>query len=223
MKFRITIFIVLLSMFHTSCFLAMKRSRKINQQLRLHPQTYDVAIVPGVPLKNGAWDSIMKSRVLWSVYLYQQHIIKNIIYSGSAVYSPYYEAISMGLYAQQLGVPPAHIFYDTLALHSTENVYYSYLIAQKNHFKSIALVTDPFQSILLRRFTKKRFKTPIKHLPIDYNIIQKTNYLNPIINAEIAYKKGFTSILQTQSFRKRWRGTRGKNIQFGKKRKLSAL
>jgi len=111
---------------------------------------FDVIIVPGVPFKNGNWDSVMKARVLWSYILYKDGYTKNIIYSGSAVYSPYYEGIIMGLYAEQLGIPKSHIFYETKANHSTENVYYSYLLAQQEGFKSIALASDPFQSSLLR-------------------------------------------------------------------------
>lgn len=70
----------------------------------------------------------------------------------------------MGLYAQQLGIPAQHIFYDTLARHSVENVYYSYLIAKEQGFKIVAIATDPFQSIFLRNFTSTRLGTPIYHL-----------------------------------------------------------
>ena len=91
-------------------------------------KAFDAVIVPGIHFKNGAWDSVMKARVLWSYILYKNGYTKNIIYSGGAVYSPYKEAIIMGLYAQKLGVPKEHIFYDTNARHSTENVYYSILL-----------------------------------------------------------------------------------------------
>lgn len=71
--------------------------------------------------------------------------MKNIIYSGGAVYSPYKESVIMGLFGQKLGIPSKNTFYDTLARHSTENVYYSYLLAKEIGFKSIALGADPFQ------------------------------------------------------------------------------
>ena len=80
-------------------------------------------IVPGIPFNNGNWDSVMKGRVLWSYVLYKNGYTKNVIYSGSAVYSPYFEAVIMGLYAEQLGIPREHIFCETKARHSTENVY----------------------------------------------------------------------------------------------------
>jgi len=51
--------------------------------------------------------------VLWASFLYKQGVIRNIIFSGGAVYTPYYEAKVMGLYAQRLGIPKEHIFYET--------------------------------------------------------------------------------------------------------------
>jgi hypothetical protein len=41
-------------------------------------QTYDLVVVPGVPLENGKWSRTMKARVYWSKYLYDQGIAKNI-------------------------------------------------------------------------------------------------------------------------------------------------
>ena len=174
----------------------------------------DAVIVPGVPFNNGNWDSVMKGRVLWSYILYKNGYTKNVIYSGSAVYSPYYEGIIMGLYAEQLGIPRAHIFYETKARHSTENVYYSYLMAQKQGFKSIALATDPFQSSLLRSFTRKRFESKIYHLPMITDSLALYNHLNPKINPKPAVADTFTSITQKESLWKRLRGTMGKDIDW---------
>ena len=58
---------------------------------------YDVIVVPGVPFENGQWSSIMKGRILWSKYLYDIGIARNVMYSGSAVYTPYNEAEIMAL------------------------------------------------------------------------------------------------------------------------------
>ena len=41
---------------------------------------FDAIIVPGIPFKNGAWDSVMKARVLWSYILYKNGYAKNIIF-----------------------------------------------------------------------------------------------------------------------------------------------
>ena len=124
---------------------------------------YDALIVPGIPFENGNWSFLMKSRVMWSVFLYRQGYAKNLIYSGSAVYSPYVEAKVMAMYAEKMGVPKEHIFVEVNAEHSTENVYYSSLIAKKNGFRKIALATDKFQSRSLAEFLPKiRRKTKLE-------------------------------------------------------------
>ena len=174
----------------------------------------DAIIVPGVPFRNGSWDSVMKARVLWSYILYKDGFTKNVIYSGSAVYSPYYEAMIMGLYAQQLGIPKAHIFCETRARHSTENVYYSYLLAVQQGFTSIGLATDPFQSSLLRGFTRRRFATHIYHLPFIKDSVARYNYLDPQIDPMPASADNFISITDSESWWKRVRGTLGRNIDW---------
>ncbi len=174
----------------------------------------DAIIVPGIPFNNGSWDSVMKGRVIWSYILYKNGYTRNVIYSGSAVYSPYYEGIIMGLYAEQLGIPRAHIFCETKARHSTENIYYSYLLAREQRFKSIGLATDPFQSSLLRSFTRKRFETHIWHLPMNTDSLAAYNYLAPMIDPTSAFTNNFISITESESFWKRLRGTMGKGIDW---------
>jgi uncharacterized SAM-binding protein YcdF (DUF218 family) len=200
------------------CFLILAcASQKAPKQARgnaVKMTAFDALIVPGIPYENNGWDSVMKARVLWSWILYKNGIVKNIIYSGGAVYSPYYEAYVMGLYAQKLGIPAEHIFYDTLAHHSTENVYYSYLLARKLKFKSLALGTDPFQSFMLRGFTRKRFGTPIYHIPFVTDSLKKYNHLEPQIDAHSARALHFVSIKERESFMKRIKGTVGRNIHW---------
>lgn len=175
---------------------------------------FDAIIVPGIPFNNGSWDSVMKARVIWSWVLYNRGIAKNIIYSGDAVYTPYQESVIMGLYAEKLGIPKEHIFCDTIAKHSTENVYYSYLLAKQLGFKSLALATDPFQSFLLKSYTRRRFGTPIYHLPFVTDTLAKYNYLNPKINPDAAKVDEFLSIKEKESFRQRFKGTLGRDIDW---------
>lgn len=187
---------------------------------------FDAVIIPGIPYNGTNWDSVMKARVLWSWILYKNGYTKNVIYSGAAVYTPYQEAIVMGLYGEQLGIPKEHIFYDTIARHSTENVFYSYLLAQKLGFKSLALATDPFQSFLLRSFTRKRFDSPIYHLPFVIDSLAVYNGINPVINPDTAkIKTGWSSIKEQESLRTRLRGTLGKTIDWKPypNRKVGAL
>lgn len=206
-----------------SCAFSLKKSNQAFLKLEKEKPVYDAIIVPGYPFKNGQWDSIMKARVLWSVYLYKNNYTKNIIYSGNAVYSPFYESKIMGLYAQKLGIPTRHILYDTLAKHTTENVYYSYLLSKKNGFKKIALATDPFQSSFMKSYIRKRFASPVEILTINYKVINEMNGTNPSIDSMIAYKEDFKSILSKESFFKRLRGTLGKQIYYGPDGKLGRL
>lgn len=177
-------------------------------------KTFDAIVVPGIPYDGNSWDSLMKARVLWSYSLYKNGMAKNVIYSGAAVYSPYKEAEVMGKYAQELGIPKENIFYDTLAQHSTENVYFSYLLAKQLGFKTIALATDPFQAFMLRGFSKKRFGTPVYHLPFVIDTIKAYSHLRPEIDARDLEVKNFVPITEQLSFFKRFKGTMGKDIDF---------
>jgi uncharacterized SAM-binding protein YcdF (DUF218 family) len=201
----------------SSCALFRPAPHKLYQRAVKH-KPYDAIIVPGVPLRNGTWDSIMKARVLWSVYLYKNGLASNIIYSGNAVYSPYIEAKVMALYAIALGIPAEHIFLEPQALHSTENIYFSYKVAQVQRFKTIALATDPFQASLLYRFTRKRFRTKITPIPILFDTIKTINGVNPKIDLSSAQVDNWKSITETQTKHFRHKGTRGKNIPFEKRR-----
>ncbi|KAA5537536.1 YdcF family protein [Taibaiella lutea] len=207
---------IISALFEFGCVFYKKRPRRLLKEVVENGQTFDAVIVPGAPFKNNTWDSVMKGRVIWSYVLYKNGIVRNVIYSGGAVYSPYYEAKIMGLYAMQLGIPAEHIFYDTMAEHSTENIYYSYGLARNAGFKSIALATDPFQSSMLKAFTKKRFATPVVHLPFVIDSLRQYNYLSPEINPAPAFQKHFKSITERQGFWERLRGTRGKYIPFDK-------
>ncbi len=201
-------------LFWMSCITPRKGpARRYRQAAALAP--FDVIIVPGIPYDGHAWDSVMKARVLWAWILYKNHYTKNVIFSGAAVYTPYKEAYIMGLFAEKIGIPKEHIFYDTMARHSTENVYYSYLKAKELGFKSIALATDPFQSWMLRSYTRKRFSTPIYHLPFITDSLAIYNSANLHISSK-KFKEpdNWTSIKQQEKFRKRFRGTLGKSIDW---------
>lgn len=201
-----------------SCVSVKKRPQRLWNDIVDQQKKFDVIIVPGVPFEDGNWSDIMRSRVLWSVWLYKKGVAKNIIYSGGAVYSPYYEAVIMGLYAQRLGVPKEKIFYEIMAEHSTENVFYSYEIARKEGFKSIALATDPFQSSMLKGFTRKRFGTFIQHVPIIYDSLPEVSY-NLEIDPSPAFTDDFINLREREGFWKRLKGTFGSNIPWKNKNK----
>lgn len=120
----------------------------------------------------------------------------------------------MAAYAVALGIPKEHIFSETRAEHSTGNVYYSYLLARKLGFKKIALASDPFQTRMLRRFTRKKVSDSIDLIPMVEEHLRKMEpeMTDPVINAEPAYRKDFVSLKKREGFWKRLRGTLGKNI-----------
>lgn len=194
------------------CSFSEKTTRRLLAESR--NEIYDVIIVPGVPFENSQWSRTMKARVYWSKYLYERGIARNIMYSGSAVYTPYYEAQIMALYAKAIGIPEDHIYIETKAEHSTENIYYSYRKAKLLGFNKIALASDPFQTKLLKRFTRKRVSPDVRLIPIVFDTLKKMepDMTNPVIDHQQAFKKEFISIIKRENFWKRLRGTRGANL-----------
>jgi len=156
----------------------------------------------------------MKGRVYWSKYLYDRGIGKNIMYSGNAVYTPYFEGEIMALYAKAIGIPPEHIYTELKAEHSTENIYYSYQKAKKLGFDRIALASDPFQSKLLEGFVRKKINPEIGILPmvIDTLNMMDPDMIDPEIDFREAYDPDFVSLTKRENIWKRFQGTRGKNI-----------
>jgi uncharacterized SAM-binding protein YcdF (DUF218 family) len=213
--FYYSIYIIAGLLLITSCAY-FRPKPNILYERALKEQPYDAIIVPGVPFNGLRWDTIMKGRVLWATYLYRKGIAKNIIFSGGAVYSPYYEAKIMALYGEALGIPKKYIFVDTIAEHSTENVYYSYKVAKKQGFKKIAVATDPYQSAKLMGFSRRKFDVDIDHIPFVEDSLRVLSDLNPKIDPSSAKVKDFRSIVETQSKFHRLKGTLGKNIKFGK-------
>src|SRR5690348_13572317 len=85
--------ILAVSLVLTHC--SFKRyAEKSYQQAKKH-KPYDVVIVPGVPYEKENTSAVMKLRVFWSKHLYDSGFTHNIIFSGSAVYTPFVEGIAM--------------------------------------------------------------------------------------------------------------------------------
>ncbi len=182
---------------------------------------FDVVIVPGVPYTDTALGDIFKARILWAKYLYDNKLAKNLIFSGSAVYSPYVEGKVMKIFADSLGIPSKHTFSESKAEHSTENVYYSWLMAKEMGFTNIAVASDPFQILMLKSFIRKR--TPgVNTIPIVFQWIDMKKVL-PKIDPATAVKKHFVSIMEKESFSERFKGTRGKKIKFVSDSKIDSV
>lgn len=198
----------------SACSFTQKTCVKLYEKAAKN-KPYDAIIVPGVPYDNGQWSRTMKGRVYWAYYLYQQGIAKNIIFSGAAVYSPYVESQIMALYAAAIGVPEAHIYAETTAEHSTENLYYSVVLAKKLGFTKVALATDPFQSKLLKKFSN-RLDLHVPIIPMVFDSLEHMQKTDPVIEDKKAYRQDFVSIMEREGFWERLKGTRGKKIKFEK-------
>ncbi|MEO8768626.1 MAG: YdcF family protein [Ferruginibacter sp.] len=211
---RLSIFFVLLtSTLLSSCSYSKKSARKLLEEAKT--KSYDIIVVPGVPFNTPHWDKIMRGRVYWAKYLYDIGIAKNIMFSGSSVYTAYYEGEIMAMYAEAIGIPKEHIFTEINAEHSTENIYYSYKKAKKMGFKTIALASDQFQTRSLRRFAHKRLSPDIGMIPWVMPIIKKmdsTMEKQLVIDYSKAFNDSFVSIKKRQGLFKRLRGTWGKNL-----------
>jgi len=195
-----------------SCAYSSKASKQLLEESL--NKKYDMIVVPGVPLVDKKWNATMKDRVFWSKFLYEKGIAKNVMYSGSAVYSPYREAEIMAMYGEKLGIPKENIYTEIKAEHSTENIYYSYKKAKKLGFSTIAFASDPFQTKMLRRFTRKIVSHDVAFIPIVYDTIQPMEaiYTDPSIDYEKAYVNDFKDITKKEGLFKRLRGTRGLDI-----------
>ena len=208
----ISLFSLCTIFFFSSCSFSQKSSENLLAKASL--KKYDVIIVPGVPLENGQWSKVMKERIYWSKYLFDKGITKNIMYSGSAVYTPYKESIVMASYACALGIPKENIYTETKAEHSTENIYFSFKLAKKLNFRSIAIASDPFQTRMLRKFTRKRIDADIDLIPVVFDSLNTIpmNTTNPVIDIKKAFVKDFISLPERENFLERLRGTWGGDL-----------
>lgn len=174
---------------------------------------YDAIIVPGVPFKDGNWSWIMKWRVYWAVRLYNEGIAKNIIFSGSDVQTPYTEGKIMAIYAEAMGVPAEHLFVEGKAEHSTENLYYSYVLGKKEGFSKIALATDPFQTWMLESFIEDH-NLPVDKIPVAIDMKEVSDLPDVAIDPSAAFVTDHIPLNQREDRWKRWEGTKGNNIDF---------
>lgn len=196
----------------SSCFfLGPSPKKRLQKIAEIKP--VDVVIVPGLPLYQGQWDTLLKTRMLWSEFLIKKGYTKHVVYSGNAVYTPWMEGPSMALIARQLGIDSTQILVDTIAEHSTENLHYSYLMAKTKGFKSIAVATDPFQCAMLHKFAKKNFEEEIYFLPVIYDSIKARTGVEVRIDTTLTKKKNFRSLEERQGYKDRMKGTRGKKIK----------
>jgi uncharacterized SAM-binding protein YcdF (DUF218 family) len=172
---------------------------------------YDAIIVPGFPYeKRPDLNIIYKVRIFWAYHLYQKGIAKNIVFSGSAVHTPYVEARIMAEFAKQMGIPEEHIFVEDSAEHSTENLFYGLALCHRLGFTKVAVATDPFQSGMIA-FLTNRDKLPVDFIPAMVETVAvkywKTFQFN--INDKAAFREDFVPLVERKDKAERKKGTQG--------------
>ncbi|MBA3705825.1 MAG: YdcF family protein [Bacteroidetes bacterium] len=198
--------------FFLLCSYDYRNSEKVNPEKTEHQDQYDIIIVPGVPYQQPSFAIVLKSRILWAKYLFEQKIAKNIIFSGSSVHTPYIEGKIMRIYADSLGISSVNTFSEIKAEHSTENVIYSLQLAKKMGFKRIAVATDPYQAIMLKNFIKRKCPE-VEVITIEYNKIHLKTSPWPDIDASSAYVNNFVPLGDRENCLKRFTGTMGRHIK----------
>lgn len=211
----IPFFLLFMAVMLSSCAFTSKGGKRMYKKWAEN-KTYDVIIVPGIPFEEDSlqWGWIMRGRVYWAKYLYDKGIAKNIMFSGSAVYSPYYEGKIMALYAEALGIPKENIYTELKAEHSTENLYYSYKKSKQLGFKTMALASDPFQTKMMRIYAHLRLSKHIGIIPFVVDTLRRIEpqMTNPPIDYKQAFKENFVALPERESKWKRFKGTLGWNI-----------
>jgi uncharacterized SAM-binding protein YcdF (DUF218 family) len=202
--------IALIALVLTHC--SFTHYAKKSYEAAKYEKPFDVIIVPGAPYQYGSVSNVIKMRLYWAKHLYDSGYTKNIIFSGSSVYSPYVEGIVMKVMADSLGIPADHTFSETKAEHSTENVYYSYKMAKAMGFNKIGLATDPYQSGMLKSFIEK-YCPDMKAIPVIFGTMDIGSKTLPLIDTTALYVKDFVSIVKREGFWERLSETRGRRVK----------
>lgn len=121
----------------------------------------------------------------------------------------------MALYANKMGIPKEKIFIEPKAKHSSENVYYSLLIAEELGFKRIAIATDPIQGFLLTNYTERIRNKSIDYINFQPKYIRHTkNPDEPKIDFWLAYTNDFTPLVENKNYWERKKESLGLNIDY---------
>lgn len=160
---------------------------------------FDVVIVPGLPHDTNRLNPLLKARMLWAKELYENGTARHIIFSGSAVHTPFIEGMVMKIMADSIGIPTQHTFIEDKALHSHENIAYGVKKALGMGFKNIAIATDPIQSFMARRYIRL-YHSQVSLLP--FSVTAMPVYYRaefPKVDACDAYVENFVPLKERQT------------------------
>ena len=187
---------MLKSFLHVFLFLLLISSCSLDKlvdkknKISLAKAPYDAIIIPGYPYNAPNHRELFGIRIFWAKALYERGIAKNIIFSGDAVHTPYIEGRIMKMFADSIGIPAEHLFEETEALHSNQNIVKGKILAKKLGFKKIAIATDPYQFSYM--VTLVDFYSP--GMPLITFSTDSMTYFNqplPAINAQAAFVKNW--------------------------------
>ncbi|MBK8659682.1 MAG: YdcF family protein [Bacteroidetes bacterium] len=191
------VFVLLLTLFGLFRFATIRFSEytSLTYQYFAAAAPYDVIIVPGSPYDTSEQNQMFRARMLWAQSLYSAGITRHIIYSGSAVHTAYTEGTIMKMISDSMGIPTDRTFAETAALHSDENINYSYKLARQKGFRKIAAASDPFQLFFLRKHIQAHFpKMALLPMPMDtFRAFTKEGHL-PRIDAESSRVENFVPL-----------------------------
>ena len=123
-----------------------------------YTRSYDTALVLGCPChQDGSLSSFQKERMDCAIRLYQLHIVKTILISGSNVQNKYYEAETMAAYARQQQIPKDAIIIEKQARNTYENLKYAKMIYDEKNMHSIVVITSLFHVRRAYFFVRKFF------------------------------------------------------------------
>lgn len=195
MKRRFSFYLIIaVAVIGSSSCSILKQNAVATYNKSIENAPFDVVIVPGLPHDTAGINPLLRARMLWVKELYDKGITRHIIFSGSAVQSPYVEAVIMKIMADTLGIPTHHTFIEDKALHSTENVAFGIQLAHSMGFKNIAIATDPIQAIFVKKYTSDNYGH-VCLLPFNFNSMR--HYYKapfPTVNAENAFVENFVPL-----------------------------
>ncbi len=178
------------------CSCSLNKAVTSSYKRAMKHSPYDVVIVPGFPYKYGTKDSVLLNmRLYWAKELYDKGIVKNIIFSGAAVHTPYGEGAIMKTMADALGIPKEHTFVEDKALHTTSNAKLGKKMARAMGFKKIAAATDPFQFSYMRVLMWFSAPgVPILSFTPDSPTVRKYLQPLPVVNEQNVFIKNFVPL-----------------------------
>ncbi|MCP4804970.1 MAG: YdcF family protein [Proteobacteria bacterium] len=175
----------------------------------------DVAVVPGCPAEDdGALSFCQWRRAIWAAHLYDEQLVDRFIVSGAAVKNPYpeWDGLRQGMVA--LGVPAERILTETQALHTDENLGYSWAIARDQGLDVIAVASDASHVETACRLLEK-WDMECLGFPADYDVVHAVRMDVPVPAVEVATDPAWVRLAERERALAREAGKRKKRANSG--------